>query len=128
VLLVGAAEYGIEHLVERPQDFMRPLADALVPGFYLPACQHRGAGARGLGGRRDLRDVPGLWSATAAAPPPAARTAGADRGRPAHGGDIGVPDRTLLGRARGAYSWRACGAWPTSCSRTAAASRAATAA
>ena len=39
VLLVGAAEYGIEHLVERPRDFMRPLADALVPGFFLRPVQ-----------------------------------------------------------------------------------------
>ena len=102
VLLVGAAEYGIEHLVERPADFMRPLADALVPGFFLRPVQRIVAATLAAWDEgRDLRDVPGLWI-----------RAGAGSGagwEPTevveHAvGDIGVPDRTLLGRARGAYS------------------------
>ena len=104
VLLVGAAEYGIEHLVERPQDFMRPLADALVPGFYLRPVRRIVAEALAAWDEgRALRDVPGLWI----------RDGGAGGGAsgwqqtavvPHTVGDIGVPDRTLLGRARGAYS------------------------
>jgi hypothetical protein len=104
VLLVGAAEYGIEHLVERPQDFMRPLADALVPGFYLRPVRRIVAEALAAwDDGRALRDVPGLWI----------RDGGAGGGAngwqqtavvPHTVGDIGVPDRTLLGRARGAYS------------------------
>jgi len=104
VLLVGAAEYGIEHLVERPRDFMRPLADALVPGFFLrPVQRVVAATLAAWDERRDLRDVPGLWI-----------RAGAGSGGHAGWeptevvehtvGDIGVPDRTLLGRARGGYS------------------------
>lgn len=99
LLLVGAAEYGIEHLVERPQDFMRPLADALVPGFYLRPVRNIVAQALGAWeDGRDPRDVPGLWLRD-----------GANRWEqtevvPHTVGDIGVPDRTLLGRARGAYS------------------------
>ena len=102
LLLVGAAEYGIEHLVERPQDFMRPLADALVPGFYLrPVRQIVAQALAAWDDGRDLRDVPGLWVRDGAH--------GASRWEPTavvphEVGDIGVPDRTLLGRARGAYS------------------------
>ena len=103
VLLVGAAEYGIEHLVERPRDFMRPLADALVPGYFLrPVQRIVSATLAAWDEGRDLRDVPGLWI----------RTAGMGSGAEweptevvEHAvGDIGVPDRTLLGRARGGYS------------------------
>jgi len=105
VLLVGAAEYGIEHLVERPVDFMHPLADALVPGFYLRPVQRIVADTLAAWEQgRELSAVPGLWIRREPG-----RGAGAGGWEPTEVvphtvGDIGVPDRTLLGRARGRYS------------------------
>ena len=99
VLLVGAAEYGIEHLIERPADFMHPLADALVPGFYLRPVQRVASEALAAWEEgRDLASVPGLWIRR--------EPGGWEQTEvvPHVVGDIGVPDRTLLGRARGRYS------------------------
>lgn len=99
ILLVGAADYGVDHVIERPEDYTHPLADALVPAYYIATlkrvvpqvvsaweCGHEAAGIPGVW----WQDEPGHWIQ--------------GEQLPNQVGDIGVPDRTLLGRARGRYS------------------------
>ncbi len=103
VLLLPAAEYGNTRFRERPHELQHPLADAALPAIAL-ASQRRtvpallAAWARGDDGAQ----VPGLrlragerWIETAPAE---------DRI-----GDVGVPDRGLLGRARGRYRFLGMG-------------------
>lgn len=97
VLLFADAEYGNDHVVLRPQDFFHPQADALVTHYFLafllatliPAVDCLAASGR-------LERVPGLWvragNEWTRTPELAIRA-----------GDYGVPDRGLLGRARGKY-------------------------
>ena len=97
-LLVGAAEYGATHVQERPLDYAHPLLDAIVPGFYLYRMQTivpRVLDTWADG--REVHDLPGLWVRG----PHLEWTCTGDVDYPA--GDVGVPDRALLGRARGRY-------------------------
>ncbi len=103
VLLLPAAEYGNVRFRARPWELQRPLADAALPVISL-AAQRRAVPALLAAWQqgRDGADVPGLllrdgdrWHATAALD---------DRI-----GDIGVPDRALLGRARGRYRFLGIG-------------------
>jgi len=99
ILLVGAADYGATHVTDRPEDFTHPLADALLPAFYIAVVgrivpQVVSAWESGY----DLAGVPGVWWQD-------------DPGHwrreqpvPNLVEDYGVPDRTLLGKARGRYS------------------------
>jgi hypothetical protein len=99
ILITGAADYGVTHVTERPADYAHPLADALLPAFYIAVVgrivpQVLSAWETG----HDLAGVPGIWW----------------QDRPGHwrreepvpnaAADFGVPDRALLGRARGRYS------------------------
>jgi magnesium-protoporphyrin IX monomethyl ester (oxidative) cyclase len=97
VLLLPAAEYGNTRFRERPHELQHPLADAALPALFL-ASQQRAVPALLAAWERgaDGAQVPGLllreggrWRAT---PPAEDRLA-----------DTGVPDRSLLGRARGRY-------------------------
>ncbi|HZL99198.1 MAG TPA: radical SAM protein [Planctomycetota bacterium] len=98
VLLVGAAEYGAEHVLERPSEYFRPLADALLPGYYLaPVRRVASAALAAWEEGRDLAAVPGLWVRSGERWEPTEPV-------PHAIGEIGVPDRTLLRRARGRYS------------------------
>jgi hypothetical protein len=99
VLLVGAADYGVTHLTERPEDYAHPLADALVPAYYIAALKRVVPRVLSSWEHGDgLSDIPGLWWQDH--PGHWRREAGAINVV----GDCGVPDRTLLGRARGRYS------------------------
>jgi hypothetical protein len=83
-------------VVERPHDYMLDQADALVPGFYLAGLQRVvPAVVDAWQAGESLESIPGLWIRT--------HDGGwvATEHQPMLVGDIGVPDRTLLGRARG---------------------------
>lgn len=104
ILLFADAEYGNTHVEERPQDFGHPLANAIVQPYFLAPMrrvvrQVLEAWEKG----RSIADVPGLlrqvspgnWSATEHVPNTV--------------GEIGVADRSLLGRARGRYRFGGVG-------------------
>ncbi len=96
VLLVGAAEYGVAHLLERPLDFLHPAADALVPAFALHTLQRIVPEVLAAWDTHtELEQVDGIWFRGEDGqwtPTPDV---------PHVFGDIGVPDRSLLARARG---------------------------
>jgi hopanoid C-3 methylase len=102
-LLFADAEYGNSHVHERPLDFACDAADAIVHPFFLAPLRRVVAQAlEAWEGARDLAEVAGLlvrhgdgWRATAAVENRVA--------------DVGVPDRTLLGRARGSYRFAGIG-------------------
>ncbi len=105
VLLVPEAAYGNSHVQERPLDFVHPLADALAPNFFLtvlqrtvPAVLEAWEGGRALDGIAGLL-IPGgegeRWRQTQRVPNLV--------------GEIGVPDRRILGRARGRYRFAGIG-------------------
>jgi pyruvate-formate lyase-activating enzyme len=104
ILLVADAEYGNAHVSDRPRDFVHPLADALVQPHFLAPLSHvvRETLAAWEEGR-SIASVPGLlrqaspgiWTQTETAPNVV--------------GEIGVLDRTLLGRARGRYRFAGIG-------------------
>jgi magnesium-protoporphyrin IX monomethyl ester (oxidative) cyclase len=104
ILLFADAEYGNAHVQERPLDFAHPLADAVAQPIFLAVLRRVVAEAvcawkegRPLAGVAGLwiQSSPGHWSPTPAIP---------DRV-----GDIGVPDRVLLGSARGRYRFGGIG-------------------
>jgi magnesium-protoporphyrin IX monomethyl ester (oxidative) cyclase len=98
ILLCAEAEYGNAHLEERPLDLAHPMANALVEPYFLAPLRNvvRAALAAWESGR-PLSDVPGLWHQVS--PGRWARTEHVVN----RVGNIGVPDRTVLGRARGRY-------------------------
>jgi len=104
ILLHAEAEYGNSHVSERPLDFVHPLADALVqPYFFARLREIVPATLAAWADGRALDDVPGLWVRDAD---------GAFRpteSAPNVLGPIGVPDRTVLGRARGRYRFSGIG-------------------
>jgi pyruvate-formate lyase-activating enzyme len=98
ILLVADAEYGNAHVSERPHDFAHTQADALaLPIFLAPMIRVVLETLEAWEGGRSIAHVPGLlrqtspgtWAATESAPDAV--------------GNIGILDRTLLGRARGRY-------------------------
>ncbi|TAH34399.1 MAG: radical SAM protein [Planctomycetota bacterium] len=98
VLLYAEGEYGNSQVEARPADYFHPLADAVVAPYFLAPMREVVEGAlRALEDRRPLAEAPGLWlqephgSWTLTAPV-------ANRV-----GDVGVPDRSVLGRYRGRY-------------------------
>ncbi len=104
ILLCADADYGNAHVSERPRDFAHPQADALVLPYFLaallPVVEETLAAWEA---DRSIASVPGLlrqtspgtWAATEPAPNAV--------------GDIGVLDRSLLGRARGRYRFGGIG-------------------
>ncbi len=107
VLLTPEAEYGNSHVFERPLDFVDPLADALVPNYFLEV--QRRTVPQALAAWEEARDageVPGLWIRDRGSRSNDWRET---RPLPNLVGDIGVPDRTLLGRARGRYRFAGIG-------------------
>ncbi len=103
VLLIPDAEYGNSHVHERPLDFVHPLADALVPNYFLEVQRRTVPAALAAWEEgRMLEQVPGLWIRAGEGwreTSPLANEVG----------DIGVPDRALLGRARGRYRFAGIG-------------------
>ncbi len=101
VIVNGAADYGAEHIVERPLDFATPDVDVIVPFFLLFMTgkivpEVLDAWEAG----RPLDDIAGLLLPDGAGgwrPTEEREVAWVD------GEPLGVPDRTLLGRARGRY-------------------------
>lgn len=103
VLLIPDAEYGNSHVHERPLDFVHPLADALVPNYFLEVQRRTVPAALAAWEEgRPLEEVAGLWIRASEGWRPTAPLAN-------EVGDIGVPDRTLLGRARGRYRFAGIG-------------------
>jgi hypothetical protein len=104
ILLVAEAEYGNAHVEERPLDLVHPLANALVQPYFLAPMQRVAAQALAAWeAGRPLAEVAGLWHQVS--PGRWALTqAVANRV-----GDIGVPDRKLLGRARERYRFGGIG-------------------
>jgi hypothetical protein len=103
ILLVPDAEYGNAHVHERPLDFVHPLADALVPNYFLAVLRRTVPEAIGaFEAGRSLAGIPGLWIREAEAWRETAAV-------PNVVGDIGVPERRLLGRARGRYRFGGVG-------------------
>jgi len=104
VLLFADAEYGNAHVFERPLDFAHPLADVLVQPFFLARIRKVVPEAiAAWSNGRDPREVPGLlvqhrpgeWVVSPREPNVV--------------GDIGVPDRALLGGLRGRYRFGGIG-------------------
>lgn len=98
ILLVGEAEYGIEHVTERPLDLVHPLAHALAPGYFIAYLREVvPAALAAFDYGFALEKVPGLlvnqgggtWLRTEHVPHRVGWT--------------GVADRTLLGQSRGRY-------------------------
>jgi hypothetical protein len=104
ILLAADAEYGNSHVAERPLDFAHPLADALVEPHFLAALRRVVPAAIAAWEEGDsIADVPGLLRQTS--PGRWTRTAPFEN----RVGDIGSPDRKLLGRARGSYRFAGIG-------------------
>lgn len=104
ILLCADAEYGNTHVEERPLDFAHPLADAIAQPYFLATLrtivpQALAAWEEG----RPIADVQGLWRQSS--PGRWSRTQPVEN----KVGDIGVPDRRLLGRARGTYRFAGIG-------------------
>ena len=98
ILLFADFEYGSNHVTERPLDFAHPLADALVEPCFLAPMRKAVRGALDAWGQGSpLEEVPGLWLRDASGPRSATPKVPNEIGNP------GVPDRTLLGKARGRY-------------------------
>jgi hypothetical protein len=104
ILLVADAEYGNSHVSERPHDFAHPQADALaLPIFLAPMIRVVQETLAAWEGNRSIATVagllrqtsPGTWAATEPVPNVL--------------GNIGILDRTLLGRARGRYRFGGIG-------------------
>jgi pyruvate-formate lyase-activating enzyme len=104
ILLVADADYGNGHVSERPHDFAHPQADALaLPIFLAPMIRVVSGTLEAWEADRPIASVagllrqtsPGTWAATEAAPDAV--------------GNIGILDRTLLGRARGRYRFGGVG-------------------
>ena len=100
VLLFPDGEYGTTHVVERPEDFFHPMAEALSAEYFLNELVHVVPDVMNAWEeKRPLAEVPGLW------------VAGEDgeweatEPRPKRPGDFGVPDRSLFGRWRGSYAF-----------------------
>src|SRR5262245_24750506 len=102
ILLHADAEYGNAHVSERPEDFLHPLADALVEPYFLSRQREIVAATlEAWEAGRELT-VPGLWL----------RERGgwrATRHVDNVVGAIGVPDRSLLGAYRGRYRFGGLG-------------------
>jgi hypothetical protein len=100
VLVTGAADYGAEHVVERPMDFAHPLVDAILPTYSLQVATQTIPALVDVWARGgDPIEVPGLWIQKAP-------HEWIHSGELAHTfGACGLPDRTLLGDLRGRYRW-----------------------
>jgi magnesium-protoporphyrin IX monomethyl ester (oxidative) cyclase len=98
ILLCAEAEYGNSHVAERPLDLAHSMANALVEPYFLAPLRNvvRATLAAWESGH-SLSEVPGLWHQVS--PGRWARTGHVEN----RVGNIGIPDRTLLGRARGRY-------------------------
>jgi magnesium-protoporphyrin IX monomethyl ester (oxidative) cyclase len=96
ILLHADAEYGNAHVSERPQDFLHPLADALVEPYFLARQREIVSATLDAWQAGRALDVPGLWVREE-------RGWRATEKVPNVVGMIGVPDRTLLGEYRGRY-------------------------
>jgi len=104
VLLFADAEYGNSHVHERPLDFAHPLADAIAQVFSLARLRAIvPAAVAAWEERRPLALVPGLL--VQASPGAWIPTQPVEN----RIGEIGVPDRSRLGRARGRYRFGGIG-------------------
>jgi len=101
ILVVPAVEYGASHVGERPEEYLHPLAEAVVTNELISASQRAvpavleawEEGARG----GDLTSIPHLLVRKEDGS--LVRTGS----EPVTAGDIGLPDRSLLGPYRGRY-------------------------
>ncbi len=104
ILLHADAEYGNSHVSERPRDFLHPLADALVEPYFLAPQREIVSGVLSAWeAGQSLSSIPGLWIQDEQ------RTWHATERVPNRVGEIGVPDRTLLGSSRGRYRFAGVG-------------------
>jgi len=104
ILLVADADYGNAHIGERPHDFAHPQADALVlPYFLASLLRVVNETLAAWEGDRSIATVAGLLRQTSPG------TWAATEHTPNAIGDIGVLDRSLLGRARGRYRFGGIG-------------------
>lgn len=102
ILLYAEAEYGLEHVVEHPEAYQHPLADAQASVHFLgPLRELVSEFVDAIENETPLESVPGLrvqvepgtWAQTPE--------------RTDEVANFGVPDRSLLGRHRGSYHWSA---------------------
>jgi radical SAM family protein len=104
ILLFADAEYGNSHVTERPREFAHPLADALVEPYFLASS--RPVVTQAIDAlQRDApwTEVAGLW--VQRRPGDWVRTESVAN----RVGDIGIPQRSLMGRDRGRYRFGGIG-------------------
>jgi hypothetical protein len=102
ILLHADAEYGNTHVSERPQDFLHPQADALVEPYFIARQQEIFSGTLDAWEAGREPAVPGLWVHARGNWRSTEHVANVV-------GEIGLPDRTLLGSYRGRYRFAGIG-------------------